>query len=78
MNFVSILLVKTSAYRWKLFSSEVENEVVELRSKLNEDLSKEIDEYPELKASLLRYLDNSDMKRYSGSELKSKRYGQRK
>ncbi|QOY35067.1 hypothetical protein AWH56_020520 [Anaerobacillus isosaccharinicus] len=75
---MSILLVKTSAYRWKLFSSEVENEVVELRSKLNEDLSKEIDEYPELKASLLRYLDNSDMKRYSGSELKSKRYGQRK
>ncbi|OIJ16524.1 hypothetical protein BKP45_21210 [Anaerobacillus alkalidiazotrophicus] len=62
----------------KLFSIEVENEDVKLRSKLNEDLSKEIDEYPELKASLLRYLDNPDMKRYSGSELKFKRNGQRK
>jgi hypothetical protein len=62
----------------KLFSIEVENEDMELRSNLNEDLTKEINEYPELKESLTRYLDNSDMKRYSGSELKSKRNGQRK
>ncbi len=62
----------------KLFSVEVEKENLELNSNLNSDLSKEIDEYPELKASLSRYLDNPDMKRYSGSELKSKRNGQRK
>ncbi|OIJ10867.1 hypothetical protein BKP35_13090 [Anaerobacillus arseniciselenatis] len=62
----------------KLYSIEVENEDMELRSNLNDDLTKEIDEYPELKESLTRYLDNPDMKRYSGSELKSKRNGQRK
>ncbi|TYR74489.1 hypothetical protein FZC79_13500 [Rossellomorea vietnamensis] len=37
------------------------------------DPSKEIEEYPDLKASLTRYLDNLEMKRYSGKELKSKR-----
>lgn len=62
----------------KLFSIEVENEDKDLLSNLNDDLTKEIDEYPELKESLTRYLDNPDMKRYTGSELKSKRNGQRK
>ncbi|MDT8860364.1 hypothetical protein N0O92_08970 [Alkalihalobacillus sp. MEB130] len=62
----------------KLFSIEVENDELESFSSEHDDLPKEIDEYPELKASLSRYLDNPDMKRYSGSELKSRRHGQRK
>ncbi|WP_227938990.1 hypothetical protein [Alkalihalobacillus deserti] len=62
----------------KLFSIEVEKDNTVLRNELTDDLSKEIDEYPELKASLSRYLDTPEMKRYSGSELKSKRNEKRK
>ncbi len=62
----------------KLFSIEVENEDVNLPSNLKDDLSKEFVDFPELKESLTRYLDNPNMKRYSGSELKSKRNDQRK
>lgn len=62
----------------KLFSIEVEKDDTVLSNELIDDLSKEIDEYSELKASLSRYLDNPEMKRYSGSELKSKRNEKRK
>lgn len=62
----------------KLFSIEVENDNEEIIEDLSDNLAKEIEEYPELKASLSRYLDNPDMKRYSGSELKSKRNEKRK
>jgi hypothetical protein len=62
----------------KLFSIEVENDNDEIRENFSDNLFKEIEEYPELKASLSRYLDNPDMKRYSGSELKSKRNEKRK
>jgi hypothetical protein len=62
----------------KLISIEVENDNKEICKVFNDDLSNEIEEYPELKASLSRYLDNPDMKRYSGSELKSKRNAKRK
>jgi hypothetical protein len=49
-----------------------------MREDFSDNLSEEIEEYPELKASLSRYLDNPNMKRYSGSELKSKRNEKRK
>ncbi|WML52277.1 hypothetical protein RCG17_23545 [Neobacillus sp. PS3-12] len=62
----------------KLFSIEVENDNEEIIEDLSGNLAKEIEEYPELKASLSRYKDNPDMKRYSGSELKSKRNEKRK
>lgn len=62
----------------KLISIEVENDNKEICKVFNDDLSNEIEEYPELKASLSRYLDNPDIKRYSGSELKSKRIAKRK
>lgn len=57
----------------KLVSIEVENNDPASISGLEKDSSQKIDEYPELKASLSRYLNNPDMPRYSGSELKSKR-----
>jgi endonuclease III-like uncharacterized protein len=62
----------------KLFSIEVEKDDDEIREDFSDNLSKEIEEYPELKASLSRYLDNPNMKRYSGSELKSIRNEKRK
>ncbi|MBU9711894.1 hypothetical protein [Evansella tamaricis] len=64
----------------KLFSIEVENEDEDttIENEVTDSLSKEIDEYPELKASLSRYLDTPEMKRYSGSELKSRRNEKRK
>jgi len=62
----------------KLVSVEVEGDSEALDHALDSDLAQEIEEYPELKASLTRYLDTPDMKRYSGSELKSKRNGKRK
>ncbi|MBR3120412.1 hypothetical protein [Oceanobacillus profundus] len=43
-----------------------------------DDLSREIEEYPELKESLSRYLTNPEMKRYTSRELKAKRYEKRK
>lgn len=61
-----------------MFSIEVENDNEEIREDFSDNLFKEIEEYPELKASLSRYLDNPDMKSYSGSELKSKRNEKRK
>jgi hypothetical protein len=62
----------------KLFSIEVENDNEEIIEDLSGNLAKEIEEYPELKASLSRCKDNPDMKRYSGSELKFKRNEKRK
>ncbi|MDC3416683.1 hypothetical protein [Aquibacillus salsiterrae] len=61
----------------KLVSIEVENN--DSHNDLpQEDLSQEIEGYPELKESLTRYLDNPGMKRYTGSELKAKRNEKRK
>ena len=37
------------------------------------DLAQEIEEYPELKASLQRFVDNPDMKRHTAEELKELR-----
>jgi hypothetical protein len=63
----------------KLISIEVENNDLPLQNnQAPEDLSQEIEEYPELKESLSRYLDNPGMKRYTGSELKARRYEKRK
>lgn len=63
----------------KLISIEVDNNDIGLQNESAlEDLSQEIEEYPELKESLSRYLDNPGMKRYTGSELKAKRNGKRK
>lgn len=62
----------------KLVSVEVEGDSERIDHDLVSDLAQEIEEYPDLKASLTRYLDNSDMKRYSGKELKSKRNEKRK
>jgi len=63
----------------KLISIEVENnDLGSQNNSVSEDLSQEIEEYPELKESLTRYLDNPDMKRFSGNELKAKRYERRK
>lgn len=60
-----------------LNSIEIENNDLSLLDDLGKDISQEIEEYPELKESLTRYLDNSDMKRYTGSELRQKRYEKR-
>lgn len=62
----------------KLVSIEVEGNVERIEHALDTDLAQEIEEYPELKASLTRYLDNPGSKRYSGRELKSKRNEKRK
>lgn len=62
----------------ELISIEVENNETVPASGLETNLAQEIDEYPKLKASLSRYLNTPDMKRYSGSELKSKRNEHRK
>ena len=62
----------------KLVSVEIEGSSERIEHASDSDLVQEIEEYPELKASLTRYLDNLDMKRYSGRELKSKRNEKRK
>ncbi|GAB3063194.1 hypothetical protein [Virgibacillus ainsalahensis] len=59
----------------KLFSLEVHD------TSTNEEpdnLAQEIETYPELKESLQRFLDNSDMKRYTAKELKELRHDQRR
>ena len=43
-----------------------------------DNLALEIEAYPELKESLQRYLDNSDMERYAAKVLKELRHEQRK
>lgn len=62
----------------KLISIEVQPDSHEMEQKVNNDLAKEIEEYPELKESLTRYLNNPEMKRYSAGELKKRRYEKRK
>jgi hypothetical protein len=62
----------------KLVSIEVENFDSFLGDEGKLDLAQEIEDYPELKASLQNYLDNPDMKGYSASELKEKRRERRK
>lgn len=63
----------------KLVSIEVEsNDLSSQNDSAIEDLSQEIEGYPELKESLSRYLNNPGMKRYTGSELKAKRNEKRK
>lgn len=63
----------------KLVSIEVENNDLSSQNDSTlEDLSQEIEEYPELQESLSRHLDNPSMKRYTGSELKAKRNEKRK
>ncbi|WP_127585454.1 hypothetical protein [Paenibacillus koleovorans] len=58
----------------KLVSVEIENFESVNENVPESDPAQEIEEYPELKASLQRYLDNPDMKGYSASELKEKRH----
>ncbi|AXF56272.1 hypothetical protein [Salicibibacter kimchii] len=60
----------------KLFSLEV-HDTPSLEENPN-NLEEEIEEYPELKESLQRYLDNPDMKRYTAKELKESRYDQKR
>lgn len=43
-----------------------------------DNLAREIEEYPKLKESLQRFLDNPDMPRYTAEELKELRHDQRK
>lgn len=38
------------------------------------NLEEEIESFPELRESPQRYLDNPDLKRYTASELKERRY----
>ncbi|MBD2868892.1 hypothetical protein [Paenibacillus arenilitoris] len=61
----------------KLVSVEVENFESFNEDDSETDLAQEIEEYPELKASLQRYLDNPDMKGDTANELKEKRRGRR-
>ncbi|WP_174615296.1 hypothetical protein [Virgibacillus ihumii] len=42
-----------------------------------DNLAQEIQEYPELKKSLQRFLDNPDMRRYTAKELKVSRHDRR-
>ncbi|WP_407267882.1 hypothetical protein [Radiobacillus sp. PE A8.2] len=56
----------------KLVSVEVENNDSD-NDLSQEDLSREMEVYPELRESLSRYLDNPGMKRYTGNELIAKR-----
>jgi hypothetical protein len=64
----------------KLFSIQVENFGTTEESIIDQniDIEQEIEEYPELKASLQRYKDNPDMKKYTADELKEKRIANRK
>jgi hypothetical protein len=64
----------------KLFSIQVENFGTTEESTIdpNIDIEREIEEYPELKASLQRYVDEPNMKKYTANELKEKRIANRK
>lgn len=62
----------------KLVSVEVENFISNEEDDSELDLAQEIEMYPELEASLQRYLDNPDMKGYTASELKEKRRARRR
>jgi hypothetical protein len=64
----------------KLFSIQVENfgTTEELINNQNIDIEREVEEYPELKASLQRYQDDPNMKIYTANELKEKRIANRK
>ena len=42
-----------------------------------DNLAQEIEEYPELKKTLQRFLDNLDMRRYTAEELKESRHDRR-
>lgn len=42
-----------------------------------DNLAQEIEEYPELKNSLQRFLDNPDMRRYTAKQLKESRHDRR-
>ncbi|MBM4764713.1 hypothetical protein [Bacillus sp. B15-48] len=60
----------------KLISIEIENHDSRSHNEsVYKDLSQEIEEYPELKESLSRYLNNPSMKRFTASELKARRNG---
>lgn len=60
----------------KLVSVEMED--VDSNDEGTSDLAKEIENDPELKASLQRYLDHPEMRRYSLSELKEIRNERRR
>ena len=60
----------------KLFSLEVHD--TGSSDEFPSNVAEEIESYPELKESLLRFLDNPDMKRYTAKELKELRYDQRR
>lgn len=60
----------------KLFSLEVHDTASVTEE--SDNLAQEIEAYPELKESLQRFIDNSDMERYTAKELKELRHGQRK
>jgi hypothetical protein len=62
----------------KLVSIEIENLDENPDKNIENNLADEIEEYPELKASLERYLNNPEMKRYKNSELKEMRHARRK
>jgi hypothetical protein len=62
----------------KLVSVEVENFEPIGEDDRDLDLAQEIEDYPELKASLQRYLDHPSMKGYTASELKEKRRDRRR
>lgn len=63
----------------KLFSIQVENFGSTDTSQIDHDndAAREIEEYPELKSSLQRYIDNPNMKKYTANELKEKRIAKR-
>jgi len=60
----------------KLISLEVHDTA--LKDVQYDNLTEEIEAYPELKKSLQRFLDKPDMERYTAKELKELRNGQRK
>jgi hypothetical protein len=61
----------------KLVSVEVEDFDPVEEDVLETDLAQEIEDDPELKASLQRYLDNPSMRGYTADELKEKRRDRR-
>jgi hypothetical protein len=60
----------------KLLSPEI-HDTPSMDEKLD-NLAQELEEHPELKESLQRFLDNPDMKRYTAEELKESRHGKRR
>lgn len=62
----------------KLVSFEVESLDTNIDDMGVNNLAQEIEDYPELKTSLNRFLNNPSMKRYSATELKAIRHEQRK